>query len=250
MTVMVTPCLLYVVWMRSVMSYVKFPQAPCARAPFGECRKNRCDFGALSCEDCRHLEGQEQRYRWPYLQGSFGPSGRSPKKVSKRVLGPLGAGGPKKSESKTGKKKFLDPHVFLGRLDSHSTPPNSVESPHSQKNWGIGPKKCHMKMALPNLAWKNLKNCQFSIAFWLFVPWGREAPRIPFETFLGLRAETTISQGRKKRKIARSGPVFWPKNSFWKSLCGSLFCVLSQKMRHTVFFLGVQTGAGAFWVGG
>ena len=40
MTVMVTPCLKYVVGMRLVMSYAKFPRAPFARAPFGECRSN------------------------------------------------------------------------------------------------------------------------------------------------------------------------------------------------------------------
>ena len=34
MTVMVTPCLWYVVGMKLVMSYVKFPQGPFARAPF------------------------------------------------------------------------------------------------------------------------------------------------------------------------------------------------------------------------
>ena len=38
MTVMVTPCLKYVVGMQLVMSYAKFPQAPFARAPFRECR--------------------------------------------------------------------------------------------------------------------------------------------------------------------------------------------------------------------
>ena len=36
--VMVTPCLWYVVGMKLVMSDVKFPQAPFARAPFGECQ--------------------------------------------------------------------------------------------------------------------------------------------------------------------------------------------------------------------
>ena len=34
-----------------------------------------------------------------------------------------------------------------------------------------------------------------------------------------------------------------------KSLCGSLFGVLSQEMRRINFFLGVQEN-GAFWVGG
>ena len=38
MTVMVTPCLLYVVGMKLVTSHVKFRQASFARAPFGECR--------------------------------------------------------------------------------------------------------------------------------------------------------------------------------------------------------------------
>ena len=41
MTIMVTPCLWYVVGMKFVMSYVKFPQALFARAPFGECRFSR-----------------------------------------------------------------------------------------------------------------------------------------------------------------------------------------------------------------
>ena len=47
--------------------------------------------------------------------------------------------------------------------------------------------------------------------------------------------------------MARLGPRFWPQNSPRKSLCGSLFCVLSQKMRHINFFLGTQIGG--FWVG-
>ena len=38
MTVMVAPCLWYVVGIKLVMSYVKFPQTPFASAPFGECR--------------------------------------------------------------------------------------------------------------------------------------------------------------------------------------------------------------------
>ena len=37
MTVMVAPCLWYVVGMKLVMSYVKFPEAPFARAPLSEC---------------------------------------------------------------------------------------------------------------------------------------------------------------------------------------------------------------------
>ena len=43
MTVMVTPCLWYVVGMKLVCPMSKFPQAPFARAPFGECRQSR-DF--------------------------------------------------------------------------------------------------------------------------------------------------------------------------------------------------------------
>ena len=38
MTVMVTPCLWYVVGMNLVCPMSKFPQAPFARAPFGESR--------------------------------------------------------------------------------------------------------------------------------------------------------------------------------------------------------------------
>ena len=38
MTVMVAPCLWYVAGMKSVCPMSKFPQAPLARAPFGECR--------------------------------------------------------------------------------------------------------------------------------------------------------------------------------------------------------------------
>ena len=38
LTVMVTPCLWYVVGMKLVCPMSKFPQAPFARAPFGECR--------------------------------------------------------------------------------------------------------------------------------------------------------------------------------------------------------------------
>ena len=49
MTVMVTPCLKYVVGMKLVMYYAKFPQAPFARALLGECRRkngvrNRCPY--------------------------------------------------------------------------------------------------------------------------------------------------------------------------------------------------------------
>ena len=43
MTVTVTPCLWYVVGMKLVMSHVKFPQAPFARAPFGECQKKEAN---------------------------------------------------------------------------------------------------------------------------------------------------------------------------------------------------------------
>ena len=38
MTVMVNPCLWYVVGMKMVCPMSKFPQAPFARAPFGECQ--------------------------------------------------------------------------------------------------------------------------------------------------------------------------------------------------------------------
>ena len=38
MTVMVAPCLWYVVGMKLVCPMSKFPQAPFARTPFGECR--------------------------------------------------------------------------------------------------------------------------------------------------------------------------------------------------------------------
>ena len=47
-------------------------------------------------------------------------------------------------------------------------------------------------------------------------------------------------------KMARLGPLLTPKLPR-KSLCGSLFCVFSQEMRHINFFLGAQYGA--FWVG-
>ena len=39
MTVIVTPCLWYVVGMKLVCPMSKFPQAPFARAPLGECRR-------------------------------------------------------------------------------------------------------------------------------------------------------------------------------------------------------------------
>ena len=41
MTVMATPCLWYVVGMKLVCPMSKFPQAPFARAPFGDCQKFR-----------------------------------------------------------------------------------------------------------------------------------------------------------------------------------------------------------------
>ena len=47
-------------------------------------------------------------------------------------------------------------------------------------------------------------------------------------------------------KTAVWDPLFDPPNP-QNSLCGSLFCVLSQEMRHINFFLGVQNGV--FWVG-
>ena len=47
--------------------------------------------------------------------------------------------------------------------------------------------------------------------------------------------------------MARLGPRFGPPKSPRKSLCGSLFCVLSQEMRHINFFLGAQNGV--FWAG-
>ena len=45
MTVMVTPCLWYVIGMKLVCPMSKFPQAPFARAPFGECRKDDTQKG-------------------------------------------------------------------------------------------------------------------------------------------------------------------------------------------------------------
>ena len=47
--------------------------------------------------------------------------------------------------------------------------------------------------------------------------------------------------------MARLGPRFRPQKSPWKSSCGSLFCVLSQKMRHINFLLGPPKWG--FWVG-
>ena len=45
MTVMVRSCLWYVVGKKLAMSYVKFPQAPFARVPFGECREYPAQIG-------------------------------------------------------------------------------------------------------------------------------------------------------------------------------------------------------------
>ena len=48
-------------------------------------------------------------------------------------------------------------------------------------------------------------------------------------------------------KMARLGPRFRPPKSSRKSLCRSLFCVLSQEMRHiNIFSGGPEWG---FWVG-
>ena len=43
------------------------------------------------------------------------------------------------------------------------------------------------------------------------------------------------------------GTPFLTPKSPRKKLCGSPFCVLSQEMRHIIFFLGAQNGV--FWVG-
>ena len=51
MTVMVTPCLKHVVGMKLVMFYAKFPQAPFARAPFGECRFSLPGNKAIVCRN-------------------------------------------------------------------------------------------------------------------------------------------------------------------------------------------------------
>ena len=50
--------------------------------------------------------------------------------------------------------------------------------------------------------------------------------------------------------MARLGPRFWPQRSPRKSLCGSLFCILSQEMRHINFLGGGGVQNGGFWVGG
>ena len=52
MTVMVIPCLWYVVGMKLLMSCVKFPQAPFAHAPFGECRHKRWTQRVKDTEFC------------------------------------------------------------------------------------------------------------------------------------------------------------------------------------------------------
>ena len=63
-----------------------------------------------------------------------------------------------------------------------------------------------------------------------------------------------LSAGKEiltKLFVAQNGPFgtpFWTPKIPRKSLCGSLFCVLSKEMRHINFFLGAQDGA--FWVGG
>ena len=64
----------------------------------------------------------------------------------------------------------------------------------------------------------------------------------------------SIGKGRKNNntlnfswlKMPRLGPLVDPK-ILLKELCRSLFGVLSQEMRHIIFFLRVQNGA--FWVG-
>ena len=53
--------------------------------------------------------------------------------------------------------------------------------------------------------------------------------------------------------MARLGPRFWPRKIPPKSLCGSLFCVLSWEMRHTNFFfwgpkMGVSGGGQKVYV--
>ena len=54
-TVMVTPCLWYIVGMKLVMSYVKFPQAPFARAPLANVdfwgESAGLGFGPPQCPD-------------------------------------------------------------------------------------------------------------------------------------------------------------------------------------------------------
>ena len=61
MTVMVAPCLWYVVGMRLVCPMSKFPQAPFARAPFGECR----------CLCPRDSEAPSEQFRARSLQPLF-----------------------------------------------------------------------------------------------------------------------------------------------------------------------------------
>ena len=55
MIVMVTPCLWYVVGMNLVCPMSKFPQAPFARAPFGESRETFGTLGISRKE--RHFQG-------------------------------------------------------------------------------------------------------------------------------------------------------------------------------------------------
>ena len=79
---------------------------------------------------------------------------------------------------------------------------------------------------------------------------GRSAPPklptglLPFE-LLGLRQGKNNKLKKKNilwPKMAHLGtPVLIPKSPR-KSLCGSLFCVLSQEMRHINFFLGAKVG--------
>ena len=50
--------------------------------------------------------------------------------------------------------------------------------------------------------------------------------------------------------VAQNGPFgtpFWTPKITPKNVYGSLFCILSQEMRHTNFFLGAQNRV--FWVG-
>ena len=76
---------------------------------------------------------------------------------------------------------------------------------------------------------------------------GRKCAHLENESSRLLRAE------KKNNKlnvfVAENGPFGPPfcQKSARKSLCGSLFCVLSQEMRHINFFLGAQNGV--FWVG-
>ena len=62
MTVTVTPCLWYVVGMKLVCPMSKFPQAPFARAPFGECRSSDPCFPAM--------RGTFRVFRFSHVSGS------------------------------------------------------------------------------------------------------------------------------------------------------------------------------------